>query len=382
VVARNTSQKSRTKKLPETSTESGWLEDKQILRLAQYEGTPGARSAHPVPKHPKHALITHPALGFCLRQAYIGKNQEHRLLCLDYPELSLCTMPSFLKYLLMAALLLPWVSTAWSACRQHDITPPSKVRIHGDAVMIVVHESSTYDPRHASKRGVDDAVKFAKLNRIPVIYLQDDSPEAFYSMDDCNPDYWVHSAGGEISFDVTAGHVFIVGGHLELCMSTALHDIIEQWAKRAPRNYQITYLMDAIYSNGKLIEQSAPYYKDFERFMSIVTYGRPGGEQWPKLSLLETMGIIRSKELEINYAAQALPNWDRTFPRHYRVEVQVNQSPKKILRPADGFNPPTVLFHFVDSADALAEEAQIPLQGRSAGRTQGRGQVQQPARVR
>jgi hypothetical protein len=259
-----------------------------------------------------------------------------------------------MRRFLLAAVGLLWLSTASAACRQHEITQPSKVKINGDAVMIVVHQSSTYDARFSTKRGVDEAVRYAKAQKIPVIYLQDDTPDEFYFMEDCHPDFWVFSAGGEISFDVTAGNLYIVGGHLELCMSAALHDIIYQWAKRAPRNYTITYLMDAIYSNGKMIDPSDPFYHDFDRFLSVIAYGRPGGEHWPKLSLLETMGIIRNEEHELNYIKQILPRWDTTFPENYRIEVQLNNSVKKVLRSAEGWFPPTVLFHFVDSALLLA----------------------------
>lgn len=255
-----------------------------------------------------------------------------------------------MKNLLLATIAMLWLPGAWAACPAHAITPPSQVKISGDTVMIVVHQSSFHDARLSTKRGVDEAVRYAKANGIPVVYLQDETPEEFYFMEDCQPDYWVYSAGGEIGFEVTASHVLIVGGHLELCMSAALHDITQQWAMRAPRNYRITYLMDAIYSNGKMIDPTDPFYHDFDRFLSIVTYGRPGGEHWPKLSLLETMGIIRKEEHELNYITQILPRWDTTFPENYRIEVQMNNSVKKVLRSADGWRPPTVLFYFVDSA--------------------------------
>lgn len=220
--------------------------------------------------------------------------------------------------------------------------------------MIVVHASSTYDARLSTKRGIDEAVAFAKSKRIPVVYLQDHSPEQFYFTEDCAPDYWVFSEGGEISFDIPPSHVYIVGGHLELCMSTALHAILYQWAKRPPRNFTVTYLMDAIYSNGKEIEPSDPFYRRFAKFMNVVTYGRPGGEHWPKLSLLETMGTIVREDDELEYIKKILPRWDRTFPNAYRVEVRLSASLPRVLRPAPGWNPPTLLFHFVDSAVSLS----------------------------
>ena len=45
----------------------------------------------------------------------------------------------------------------------------------------------------------------------------------------------------------------------------------------------------------------------------------------------------------------------RTMPAEYRVELQMNDSVAKVIRPAAGWNPPTLRFHFVDSAPTLAE---------------------------
>ena len=61
--------------------------------------------------------------------------------------------------------------------------------------------SSSFDLICACAKGVlDEAVRFVKGQMIPVIYLQDDSLEQFYFMEDCNPDHWVASQGGEITF--------------------------------------------------------------------------------------------------------------------------------------------------------------------------------------
>jgi len=42
------------------------------------------------------------------------------------------------------------------------------------------------------------------------------------------------------------------------------------------------------------------------------------------------------------------------IPDSYRVALQLNDSVKKVLRSAPGWKPPTLLFHFVDSALTLA----------------------------
>lgn len=120
--------------------------------------------------------------------------------------------------------------------------------------MIVTHASSNDDGRIASKFGVDEVLHFAKKNRIPVIYLQDDRPADNYFMEDCSPDYWVFSRDGEVRFDVALLYVYLAGGHLELCLSVAVNDILMSWAKNPNRNLTVSYFMDGIFSNGKYIE--------------------------------------------------------------------------------------------------------------------------------
>ncbi len=251
----------------------------------------------------------------------------------------------------LAAAAAMFSCVTLASCPAHSFADPARMQIDADALLVVVHPSSLYDSRVASKRGIDQAVRFSKDRRIPVVYLQDDAPLASYFVDDCEPTWWVESSGGEVRFDVgRARHLYVAGGHLELCMSTALHEILLQWSRKPVANLRVTYLMDAVYSNGKAIDPGDPFYGDFGRFLSIVTYGRPGGEHWPKLTLLETMGIIRKEEHELDYIRQILPRWDRTFGPQVRVEVRLNNSVSKVLRPAPGWNPPTLTFHFVNSA--------------------------------
>jgi hypothetical protein len=253
------------------------------------------------------------------------------------------------------ALLSLYAGLAWSVCPPHEFSAPSQVRLAGAAVMVVVHATSTHDARFSAKRGVDEAVRFARDKGMPVIYLQDDTPDRYYYMEDCRPDHWVFSGGGEISFAVAPTQIYIVGGHLEMCMSVALHDILLQWARMLARDRSITYFMDAIYSNGKEIDPSDAFYGDFIRFLDVVTYGRPGGEHWPKLSLLETMGVVIRQDHQFEYLRQILPRWQATLPDTYRVELQMNDLPRKVLRAAEGRSAPTLLFRFLDSALSLSD---------------------------
>jgi hypothetical protein len=258
----------------------------------------------------------------------------------------------------LTLVLLLALSTATQAfCPKHQLSDPGRVKLKGDRLMIVTHGTSFHDSRLATKRGIDEAVLYAKNHKIPIVYLQDETPPQFYFMQDCEPDYWVRSEGGELGFEIEANHVYIVGGHLELCLSVTVHDVLQSWAKQKKSKVTLTYLMDGIYSNGKNLDRDAPYYRDFEKFMSVVTYRRPGGEHWPKLTLLETLGVIREEADELKYIKDILPHYDRTMAG-YRVELTMNDSVVKLLQSSKvgGWTPPTIRFEFLDSAIDLSED--------------------------
>jgi len=259
----------------------------------------------------------------------------------------------------LVVLLLALLSNlAAAACPKPELTDPARVKLAGDSVLIVTHATSAHDARLATKRGMDEAIQFAKSRRIPVVYLKDDSGDEYYFMEDCRPDYWVLSAAGDIPFDQLPSNVYVAGGHLEFCLSATVNDVIRIWSRQPRRNLTVTYLMDAIYSNGNSVDEGAPYYADFRKFMGIVTYGRPGGEHWPKLTLLETMGVIQNEEHELQYLTSILPHYARVLPSEYRVDLKFNSSVVKVLRTARGWNPPTLRFNFVDSAINLYEFAE------------------------
>lgn len=257
---------------------------------------------------------------------------------------------------LLALLGLAWLSLpALASCPGHAFTEPAQLKLTGESVMIVTHASSNDDGRIATKSGVDEAVRFAKKRRIPVVYLQDDRPAINYFMEDCSPDYWVYSEGGEIGFDVPASHLYTTGGHLEECLSSTLHDVLLGWARKPRRNLTVTYFMDAIFSNGKYIEETDPYHRDYVRFMGIVTYDKPAGEHYQKLTLLETMGIILDERRQYEYLQRILPQFARTLGPDYRVELKLLASPAKVLQPGRGPRPPVLRFEFLDSAASVEE---------------------------
>jgi hypothetical protein len=257
---------------------------------------------------------------------------------------------------ILAALVAVCVSLpALAACPKHAFTDAADVHLTGNSLMIVTHASSNDDGRIATKLGVDQAIRFAKQARMPVVYLQDDRPEEAYFMEDCSPDYWVSSTG-EVRFGVPASRVYLIGGHLEECLSATVHDVLLEWSRQPKRNLTLTYFMDGIFSNGRYVQASDPWSGRYYRFIGIVTYAKPAGEHFQKVTLLETMAVIRDQRKQYEYLERILPHFERTLP-DYRVEIKVMDAPARVLQRGRGERPPVLRFHFIDSAISVESAA-------------------------
>lgn len=257
-----------------------------------------------------------------------------------------------MKLFVVLALAL-FSEAALAACHDPQYTDPSKVILNSDAVLIVTHASATYDTRLSSKRGVDEAVSFARKKGIPVIYLQDKTPEDKYFTADCSPEYRVFSQRGELPFEVKASNVYVVGGHLEQCLNQTIEGVISSWARQRVRNLTLTFLMDGIYSTGELVEESDPYYKDFNQLKRTIAYRRTDADPMPKFTLLETLGVIDQEDNEIDFLTRALPNNGEVLTSAYQVELSLNNSLVKQIQSDQGKPTARIRFNFVDSAARL-----------------------------
>ncbi|MEZ5739868.1 MAG: hypothetical protein R3E68_10690 [Burkholderiaceae bacterium] len=247
------------------------------------------------------------------------------------------------------AVLAP-PAPALAGCQQPVEAGTGRPLIEAPRVLVVTHASSEFDARLVSKRGLDEAVRYARNERFPVVYLQDDSPIERYFADDCHPEHRLFSMEGELNADVVARQVYLAGGHLELCLAKTFGALVTQLGRRPPASMTITLPMDAVYSNGRLVEESDPWHADYLRFMQVATYGRPGGEHWPKLSLLETAGLIRTDARMLDYLERALPPFDRSLGKGWRVELSLPTSgTTKVLRKGPGRGAPVLRFEFPET---------------------------------
>lgn len=259
-------------------------------------------------------------------------------------------MHSMKLFVILALALAVFSEAALAVCQKPPFTHPAQVVLDSDAVLLVTHASATYDSRLSSKLGIDRAVRFARQKGIPVIYLEDKTPEEQYFTADCSPDYRVFSRDGELSFEVKATHVYVVGGHLEHCLARTVEGVVHSWARQQVRDRTLTFLMDGIYSTGELIEEADSFYKDFAQFRRAIAHRRTDADPMPKLTLLETLGLIDEEETEIEFVKRALPYSGEVLTSTYEVELSLNNTLTRTMPSEPGQARGRIRFNFLDSA--------------------------------
>lgn len=253
-----------------------------------------------------------------------------------------------------------FVSAAGAAsCPPHAWTDPARVKTGEGPLLIVTHPSTQWDGRFVSKLGMDATVAWAKTRNIPVVYLQDSQPSnaQTYFFSDCNPTYWVQSSGGEFEFAVTSRHVISVGGHWEMCQRSTFEYLIQRNWRNMDGDLRLTLVMDGIYSHPlSSMSPNDPFWPAMQKFLEIVTYGRPGSWPFPKTSLLENMGIIGDRRQQVEYLKRSMPSVS-LMPARYEIRLVLNGAAPELVRPGQGPRPPVLTLEFIDS---LYQNGPIP----------------------
>jgi hypothetical protein len=142
---------------------------------------------------------------------------------------------------LSAFLVVSFLALGWSGhgraddhgtAEKKEFTEPAKLEVNGDKVLIVTHVCSVWDEKCTTKGANDSVIKFAKDNKIPIIYLQHEFDDKAYFCDDKKPNFFAYSSGGEFSFSVKPKSVISTGGYSSYCHRNTMRDLLAQWAKR------------------------------------------------------------------------------------------------------------------------------------------------------
>ncbi len=251
-----------------------------------------------------------------------------------------------LSFLLVAGA---FSQTSFAApCPYPTFTADKDVSITGDDVLIVTHPATIWDWQFSAKNGVDNAVEFARKKNIPVIYLQDsyDGNSNKYFWNDCRPDYFVKSSGGEFSFKVPAKHVYSVGGHWEACQRTTLDDLMTAWADREGEDLTVTEVLDGIYAYSSYVTSFDSYYNAFQEFKRILQY--PSQRNDIRINLYQSKLLINDEAKLIEYLSRNLPSMYGKLAKH-RAEMHYNGKLVKVIRDGEGTKPGLLKLEFIDS---------------------------------
>jgi hypothetical protein len=251
-------------------------------------------------------------------------------------------------------------ASSLAGCPTNIFTDPKTIQLASDSLMIVTHPADSYDPRLATKNGIELAVRFAQSHNIPVIFLADkaDGSASHYFIDQCNPTHWVYSENGELGFNVPARHIYLVGGHLEICLLNSIQEYISRWFPTHQGDFTVTYFMDAIYSNGSKVDRDSAFHNDYLNFITAISYGKAHPTSWTKITLLETMGLIVNESQQLMYAKKMLPFYERWVPTHYRTELKMNNATTQVIQKGKSPQSNRLLFEFLDSAFTLINDNQ------------------------
>jgi hypothetical protein len=76
------------------------------------------------------------------------------------------------------------------------------------------------------------------------------------------------------------------------------------------------------------------------------------------MDLLETTGLIVNPGRQHEYLQRTLPFYRKLLPADYRVEVELNGTPARVLQAGRGVRPSVLRFQFIDTALAMTASAQ------------------------
>jgi hypothetical protein len=224
-----------------------------------------------------------------------------------------------------------------ATCPDAEYANEWEMRLPQDRLLIVTHVSRYWDEHESSKKGANAAVRLAKGEGVPVVYLQGPRSRAGYFYDDCDPTYTVGSMAGEISFEFDAREVLSVGGHFEECEQQTVQDVIKVLTRKHPREaVKVTELAEGIYTHGAYNQESDPYIHALRVFKAITGYVR------------YTLGTIMDNVDDDSFRAEYLARQVSALelPPSHTAQVAVNG---KVLRVVSdrGAGAPTLTFDVV-----------------------------------
>jgi hypothetical protein len=238
-------------------------------------------------------------------------------------------------------------------------TAPNDVRVSGATVLIVTHPGEYWDFDRLTKGAVDAAIRFAKSQQIPRIYLQSAVNDSHYFPEDKNPTYIVKSTEGTFAFDVKPTIVISLGGNFSECHMLTINRLLSKWHD-SKNDLKIILIVPAIYthtsarhlskfSNEDLGDHSLSE-KEWNRVRDGLkeTLKKSGLNQY-SVPLSEVFGYFPNDMSVANYLKHFVKTWyqtDRFLPFH-RIAVRY-QGIERMVKDAPEKDAPALRFEFIN----------------------------------
>jgi hypothetical protein len=318
-------------------------------------------------------------------------------------KLSLCLYTIF--------VLLSFGGVALAQVKEAELTPVSRrgsLQIQTPSLLIVTHPSRKWDRDEIARPGIENAMSFARKNKIPILFLQSPpkvpvpeavkgkiEPEAFqdpienYYTLPKDVSYRVYSHGGAIDLwrnrfaeaqngnSLRAEHIQMlkvgvarfaakeilsVGGHFDQCQLTTFHSIMGLWGQNeASENLKYTVVLDASYAHLFYTRKDNDLDRKLSDWVSDQTGRRWGGSndgmfsREPRLDrkvkMTEYGQILGEKDLQkflTEFAEQRMLSSEYQLPENHNIVMARNGKPVRTLRHTHA-GAPTLTIDFVDS---------------------------------
>lgn len=219
------------------------------------------------------------------------------------------------------------LSYATDFCRPF-FTADEKVILNQKKLLIVTHATSEFDEKNRAKRKTNETIQRFLNQNYNVVYLQGDAyPEKYYYQN-CRPDYYVLSYGGEFFFDFSASEVTSIGGHWQACQLITTRKIISNMQEMPQKKFILTQVMEAIYTYGKIsVYREDPYYqKVMNKISSLETN---------KLTLQDIINEISNLDLKLDFLERMVDHFE--IPSNFHVEINYKNNKKIIYQAPDKF---------------------------------------------
>ena len=195
---------------------------------------------------------------------------------------------------------------------EQRFTEPEDVTLQAKPFVLVTHPGTEWDKKAVAKPGMDAVMKIAQESGWQGVYLQYELDRSQYYPENQDPDYLVHSYGGEFTFEIPGDTVISMGGWFSNCHSLTIRTLLKRFSKQKKGDRHIVVVTEGVFEgvfspfSQSLLssEEQREFEQGFGNFtvpISAVLRSRPEEKAFSALvRFAENNYVLPSQELQLN----------------------------------------------------------------------------------